>query len=82
MSDANLAAVITSRLYATLKLHPNATNPHSTAKWVSKVWLPSSIYARVLTPADLFQIIKENCPDAVKEGDIKNQFGRKVAIDA
>ncbi|KAF2753600.1 flap endonuclease 1 [Pseudovirgaria hyperparasitica] len=31
---------------------------------------------------NLFQIIKENAPDAVKEGDIKNQFGRKVAIDA
>ena len=27
-------------------------------------------------------MIKENCPDAVKEGEIKNQFGRKVAIDA
>ncbi|KAF2084114.1 flap endonuclease 1 [Saccharata proteae CBS 121410] len=30
----------------------------------------------------LFQVINENCPDAVKAGDIKNQFGRKVAIDA
>ncbi|KAH8880326.1 PIN domain-like protein [Thozetella sp. PMI_491] len=30
----------------------------------------------------LFQIIKEEAPDAIKEGDIKNQFGRKVAIDA
>lgn len=28
----------------------------------------------------LFQIVKEEAPDAVKEGDIKNQFGRKVAI--
>jgi flap endonuclease-1 len=27
-------------------------------------------------------VIKENCPDAIKEGEIKNQFGRKVAIDA
>lgn len=27
-------------------------------------------------------MIKDNCPDAVKEGEIKNQFGRKVAIDA
>ena len=26
--------------------------------------------------------MKENCPDAIKEGEIKNQFGRKVAIDA
>ncbi|KAF2230364.1 PIN domain-like protein [Viridothelium virens] len=30
----------------------------------------------------LYQVLKDNCPDAVKEGDIKNQFGRKVAIDA
>ena len=29
---------------------------------------------------NLFQIIKEEAPDAIKEGDIKNQFGRKVAI--
>ena len=29
---------------------------------------------------NLFQIIKEEAPDAVKEGDIKNKFGRKVAI--
>jgi flap endonuclease-1 len=28
----------------------------------------------------LFQIIKDECPDAYKEGEIKNQFGRKVAI--
>ncbi|KAK5115493.1 Elongation of fatty acids protein 2 [Meristemomyces frigidus] len=31
---------------------------------------------------NLTQVIKENCPDAIKEGEIKNQFGRKVAIDA
>jgi len=28
----------------------------------------------------LMSIIKEEAPDAVKEGEIKNQFGRKVAI--
>jgi hypothetical protein len=28
----------------------------------------------------LFQIVKEEAPDAIKEGEIKNQFGRKVAI--
>lgn len=28
----------------------------------------------------LFSIIKEEAPDAIKEGDIKSQFGRKVAI--
>ncbi|KXL45817.1 hypothetical protein M433DRAFT_134429 [Acidomyces richmondensis BFW] len=31
---------------------------------------------------NLYQVIKEHCPDAIKEGEIKNQFGRKVAIDA
>ncbi|RDL33877.1 putative DNA repair endonuclease rad2 [Venustampulla echinocandica] len=30
----------------------------------------------------LYQVIKDECPDAYKEGEIKNQFGRKVAIDA
>ncbi|OCK96543.1 flap endonuclease 1 [Cenococcum geophilum 1.58] len=30
----------------------------------------------------LFQLINENAPDAIKTGEIKNQFGRKVAIDA
>ncbi|KAK0749955.1 flap endonuclease 1 [Schizothecium vesticola] len=30
----------------------------------------------------LFSVIKDEAPDAIKEGDIKNQFGRKVAIDA
>ncbi|KAJ5884962.1 hypothetical protein N7495_009472 [Penicillium taxi] len=30
----------------------------------------------------LYQIITENAPDAVKTGEIKNHFGRKVAIDA
>ena len=28
----------------------------------------------------LFSIIKDEAPDAVKEGEIKNHFGRKVAI--
>lgn len=28
----------------------------------------------------LFSLIKEECPDAYKEGEIKHQFGRKVAI--
>ncbi|PHH90945.1 hypothetical protein CDD83_2152 [Cordyceps sp. RAO-2017] len=30
----------------------------------------------------LFQVIKEEAPEAIKEGEIKNHFGRKVAIDA
>lgn len=28
----------------------------------------------------LFSIIKEEAPDAIKEGEIKGQFGRKIAI--
>ncbi|KAF2012171.1 flap endonuclease 1 [Aaosphaeria arxii CBS 175.79] len=30
----------------------------------------------------LFQLIQAEAPDAIKTGEIKNQFGRKVAIDA
>lgn len=30
--------------------------------------------------SDLYQVISENAPDAVKTGEIKNHFGRKVAI--
>ncbi|XP_014554551.1 hypothetical protein COCVIDRAFT_104673 [Bipolaris victoriae FI3] len=30
----------------------------------------------------LYQLIDEHTPEAVKKGEIKNQFGRKVAIDA
>ncbi|MCJ1371304.1 Elongation of fatty acids protein 2 [Loxospora ochrophaea] len=30
----------------------------------------------------LYAVIQENAPDAVKTGEIKNHFGRKVAIDA
>ncbi|KAK0725436.1 XPG domain-containing protein [Lasiosphaeris hirsuta] len=30
----------------------------------------------------LFPIIKDEAPEAIKEGEIKNQFGRKIAIDA
>jgi hypothetical protein len=29
---------------------------------------------------DLYQVIAENAPDAIKAGEIKNHFGRKVAI--
>jgi hypothetical protein len=28
----------------------------------------------------LYQLIQEHSPDAIKTGEIKNQFGRKVAI--
>lgn len=28
----------------------------------------------------LFQIIKDEAPESIKEGEIKNHFGRKVAI--
>ncbi|KAI9707053.1 MAG: Elongation of fatty acids protein 2 [Candelina mexicana] len=30
----------------------------------------------------LYQVISDNAPDAIKTGEIKNHFGRKVAIDA
>lgn len=38
------------------------------------------IYTSITNKTDLYQIISENAPDAVKTGEIKNQFGRKVAI--
>jgi hypothetical protein len=28
----------------------------------------------------LHQLIQEHAPEAIKQGEIKNQFGRKVAI--
>lgn len=34
----------------------------------------------ILREKELYQVISENCPDAIKTGEIKNQFGRKVAI--
>lgn len=30
--------------------------------------------------AELTQVIQEEAPDAIKNGEIKNHFGRKVAI--
>lgn len=34
----------------------------------------------LLTLSELTQVIQDNCPDAIQTGEIKNQFGRKVAI--
>ena len=31
---------------------------------------------------ELTKVIQDNAPDAIQSGDIKNQFGRKIAIDA
>jgi flap endonuclease-1 len=42
--------------------------------------LISGIGAAKMGIKQLFSIIKDEAPDAIKEGDIKNQFGRKVAI--
>lgn len=56
------------------------------SRWVSNVRLLilwSSCSQPQLRPdlrADLYQVIAENAPDAVKSGEIKNHFGRKVAI--
>lgn len=33
-----------------------------------------------LNVAELAQVIHDNAPEAVKTGEIKNHFGRKVAI--
>uniref|UniRef100_A0A093VA21 Flap endonuclease 1 n=1 Tax=Talaromyces marneffei PM1 TaxID=1077442 RepID=A0A093VA21_TALMA len=42
----------------------------------------ATISPELTTQPDLYQVISENAPDAVKTGEIKNHFGRKVAIDA
>ena len=34
----------------------------------------------MLIELDLYHIIQDEAPDAIKTGEIKNQFGRKVAI--
>lgn len=33
-----------------------------------------------MVPVELYSVIAENAPDAIKTGDIKAHFGRKVAI--
>lgn len=38
----------------------------------------SRLFAKYIP--DLYQVISENAPDAIKTGEIKNHFGRKVAI--
>lgn len=48
-----------------------------------KRWYSSSETARYSIDEihiELAQVINDNCPDAIKLGEIKNQFGRKVAI--
>lgn len=40
----------------------------------------ATISPELTTQPDLYQVISENAPDAVKTGEIKNHFGRKVAI--
>ena len=45
-------------------------------KFISSIWLVQSIN----TTAELAQVISEEAPEAIKTGEIKNHFGRKVAI--
>jgi hypothetical protein len=65
--------------------HPNSP-PHPRLRlllprWVSNVSLAfERLESALLRNPDLYQLINENCPDAIKTGEIKNQFGRKVAI--
>lgn len=42
--------------------------------------LPQGASLLTSEPPELYQVIAENAPDAIKSGDIKNHFGRKVAI--
>ncbi|OQE29473.1 hypothetical protein PENSTE_c002G07230 [Penicillium steckii] len=41
---------------------------------------PCSEEIERLTPRWVSSVISENAPDAIKTGEIKNHFGRKVAI--
>lgn len=51
------------------------------SRWASSAsGLSPPVREGYLRVSDLYQLIQENCPDAVKTGEIKNQFGRKVAI--
>lgn len=45
-------------------------------KCLSNFWLGQSINIAV----ELAQVISEEAPEAIKTGEIKNHFGRKVAI--
>lgn len=40
----------------------------------------AELHANTRRLSDLYQVISENAPDAVRTGDIKSHFGRKVAI--
>jgi len=60
--------------------------------WVSNVSASSTkcildfykiprVFQQLLTVIpELYSVISENAPDAIKTGEIKNHFGRKVAI--
>lgn len=59
-----------------------ASSSQQQSTWVSNV---SEVSLLILSPiakfrSDLYQVISENAPDAIKTGEIKNHFGRKVAI--
>lgn len=56
-------------------------NKHLTSSWVSSVGeLRTNVQVICSDYVELAQIIHENAPDAIKAGEIKNHFGRKVAI--
>jgi hypothetical protein len=59
---------VTSHLHFNLT-HHFARNHHEETSNTAKMGIKQ-----------LFSIIKDEAPDSFKEGDIKNQFGRKVAI--
>jgi hypothetical protein len=40
----------------------------------------TAVPSTTINSIDLHQLISDQCPDAVKASEIKNYFGRKVAI--
>ncbi|MCJ1362186.1 Elongation of fatty acids protein 2 [Acarospora aff. strigata] len=43
---------------------------------------PIALRTVLIAIQELYSVISDNAPDAIKTGEIKNHFGRKVAIDA
>jgi len=64
---------------------PRQARPTTSSKFLIVLQIYQHQFEQQKAPANmgikqLFSIIKEEAPDAFKEGEIKNQFGRKVAI--
>ena len=67
--------------FSTLQVLPSTTTTHYIP--LKRLIVNSKDFhttTAIMGIKQLFSIIKDEAPDAVKEGEIKNQFGRKIAI--